>query len=207
MAAVFVILGIIMLFSALLLFPMRFGLRYEKTATQNKFHIYVSIFGILIRIPLHNKKDKESEPSKKAVSKRKTRLATDLTYDSFRKHVDAFGDVYKTSKDELFSMLAYVRKHLRCKEVDFNIRFGLDDAAKTGIATGAVWTSGTLLLKIIDTLIGIKKINMNVYPDFNDKKFEIYVKTILIMRPIHFIMIARKISNSTKFIKNKINNM
>ena len=133
------------------------------------------------------------------------RSGQELTFASFKEHVDAFGEVFEVSKNELKNMLSFARKHLSCKEVDFNIRFGLDDAAKTGIATGAVWTSGTFLLKLIDTLIGIKKIKMNVYPDFNEKKFEIYLKTILIMQPIHFIMIVNQIHDTIKYIKTKIN--
>ncbi len=203
----FIILSIILLLGLFLIFPLRFGIRYEKTVSYEKFHIYVSLFGILIRIPIHNKKGNDAGESKKNKPALKSSSKKELTFASFKNHVDAFGEVFEVSKNELRAMLSYVRKHLSCKEVDFNIRFGLDDAAKTGIATGAVWTSGTLLLKLVDALIGIKKIRMNVYPDFNEKKFEIYVKTILIMRPIHFIIIARKINETIKFIKNKINNM
>lgn len=121
--------------------------------------------------------------------------------------MDLLSDAVQVSKDELKVMLPYIRKHLHCTEFDFKISFGFDNAAKTGIATGAVWTSGTLLLKIIDSLIGIKKINMNVYPDFNEKKFDIYLKTVLIIQPFRFIILSKRVIDVVKFIKNKINHM
>lgn len=200
-----IILGVVFLILLLLFMPMRFGIRYEKTAALEKIHVYVSVFGILIRIPIHNKEERGTKNTDKDKGKLQERSGQELTFASFKEHVDAFGEVFEVSKNELKNMLSFARKHLSCKEVDFNIRFGLDDAAKTGIATGAVWTSGTFLLKLIDTLIGIKKIKMNVYPDFNEKKFEIYLKTILIMQPIHFIMIVNQIRDTIKYIKTKIN--
>ncbi len=192
---------------AILFIPMQFGVRYEKSETVNKIYVYVSLFGILIRIPVrdHNKprkKRKERKTKEKKVATRK-----EFSFDAFRRNVDKLSEVYQVSKNELSDILTFVREHLTCKNVDFSIRFGFDDAAKTGIGTGAVWTSGTLLLKIIDSLIGIKKINMNVYPDFNEKVFNLSFKTILIIQPIHFIIIVRKVKNAVKFIKHKINQM
>jgi len=207
LVAILILLGIILLVVGFLFLPARFGVRYEKTAQKNKIYAYVSVFGILIRFPLHNKKDsKEANKKTRAVSKKRN-SGSAFSFEQFQRKIDVLGEVCEVSKDELSSMLSFVKRHLRCHEIDFRIVFGFDDAAKTGITTGAVWTSGTLLLKIIDNFIGIEKINMNVYPDFNQKKFEIYVKTILIMRPIHFIIIVDKVRNTIKFIKNKINNM
>ena len=66
---------------------------------------------------------------------------------------------------------------------------------------------GSFILKVIDSLIGIKKINMQVNPDFNNKVFEIYSKFILIMRPVHFIIILRNVIKTYSYVKNKINNI
>lgn len=198
------ILGLFVFFTALLLVPMQFGVHVLKTTTKNKLYIYVSLFGMLIRIPIHTKTEPKKEKKKKD---KKTKKENALTFQLFRKNVDAFGELLEVSKNELLEMLSYVRKHLSCKEVDFRIAFGTGDAAKTGITTGAVWTSGTLLLKLIDSLIGIQNIHMDVYPDFEYKRFEISFKTILIMRPIHFIMIYKRVSETIKFIKAKISKL
>lgn len=193
-------IGFILSISLIMFIPMQFGVQYKKNATEEKIHIYISIFGILVRFPVHRN-------ARRNVKKHKapTRTSSNLSFDTFQKTIDSFGEIFEITKNELLSMLSYVRKHLDCKELDFQIRFGTDNAAKTGYLTGAVWTSGTLLLKMIDTLIGIKKINMNVSPDFCEKKFEIYTKTILIMQPFRFIIIVRKITDTIKYIKSKIN--
>jgi len=65
---------------------------------------------------------------------------------------------------------------------------------------------GSFILKVIDALLGIKKINMQVNPDFNNKVFEIYSKTILIIRPIHFIIIVGQVLKTLNYVNNKINN-
>ena len=189
-------IGLILFLSLIMFMPMQFGVRYKKNATEEKIHIYISIFGILVRFPVHRYARKDKTP---------TRTSNKLSYDTFQKTIDSFGEIFEITKNELLSMLSYVRKHLDCKELDFQIRFGTNNAAKTGYLTGAVWTSGTLLLKMIDTLIGIKKINMHVSPDFCEKKFEIYTKTILIMQPFRFIIIVRKITETIRYIKSKIN--
>ncbi len=207
MPFLFVILALLLLFSIFLFVPLQFGVHFHKTATKQKIYVYVSLFGILIRIPIHTKKDDKKPKRKEKKKKVSPPNERALSFETFRKNIDAFGELIEVSKNELLDMLSYVRKNLTCKELDFRIAFGMDDAAKTGIATGAVWASGTFLLKLIDTLISIKKVHMDVYPDFNHKRFEISFKTILIMQPIHFIIIYRRIRETTTFIQTKISNL
>lgn len=195
-----IIIALISCLLLILFLPMRFGVRYKKTATETKIHVYISIFGILMRFPIRRYARKHAKKRRPSTSTPRS-----FSFDTFQKTVDSFGEIFEVTKNDLLSMLSYVRAHLRCKEMDFQISFGTDNAAKTGYLTGAAWTSGTLLLKMIDTLIGIEKINMNVHPDFTCKKFEIYVKTILIMQPFRFIIIVRKIADTINYIKSKIN--
>lgn len=197
--------GLLLLIGTFMIVPLQFGLHYIKTASKKKFYIYGSLFGILIRIPIHTKRDENV--NNKIKKKNAVTKESSLSFDTFRENVDAFCDVVKVGKNELTDMLSYVRKHLSCKEMDFRIAFGLDDAAKTGITTGAVWTSGTLLLKTVDSLIGIKKIHMDVFPDFKYKRFEISFKTILVMRPVHFIKIYSHIKKTTRYVKYKLSNI
>ena len=60
-----IILGVVFLILLLLFMPMRFGIRYEKTAALEKIHVYVSVFGILIRIPIHNKEERGTKNTDK----------------------------------------------------------------------------------------------------------------------------------------------
>ena len=189
---------LILLTGAFILTPMEFGVEIIRTANKNNLYLRFKIFAIPFKIRLNKKKNKEKKPKKKENS---------LSFENFRKNVSEFKEIYDTSKDHLRKMLAYVRRHSSVKSVDFQIKFGFDNAATTGISTGAIWGMGSFILKVVDSLIGIKKINMQVYPDFNNKLFEIYSKTILIMRPIHFIIIIRKLVKTYLYINNKINNI
>ena len=200
--ALFIIFALILLLGAFLITPLQFGLEIIKTAHKNKTLLYLNFFGIPIKIPL-----KATAKNKNENQKLKQKKESPLSFENFKENFSDFKEMYQTSKEELKEMLSYTRCHLSVERVDFEIRFGFDNAATTGISTGAIWGMGSFILKVIDTLLGIKKINMQVNPDFNNKIFEIYSKTILIMRPIHFIIILNKIVKTYMYIKNKINNI
>ena len=190
---------LIILAGAFVVIPLEFGLEIDKTANSTKIYLCFKVFKIPFRIRLNDKEDKKRE---KKQPKRKEKFS----FRAFLDNVETLKEVYRDSKVEIRHMLSYAREHLSINRVDFRIHFGFDNAATTGISTGAVWGAGSFILKVIDEIIGIKKINMQVDPDFNNKIFEIYSKTILIMRPIHFIIIYRRIVKTYKYVKNKINN-
>lgn len=191
---------IILLFGAFLFTNVEFGLEIIKTDKKNASFLRFKIFKIPFKIALKQKKH-EQKIVKSAKKEEK------LTFSKFKETVTSLKEVYDEKKDDLGQMLSYTKNHLKIKSVDFEIRFGFDNAAKTGISTGAIWTVGSLLLKIIDSLVGIKKINMQVNPDFNNKIFEIYSKTILIIKPINLIIIVGQVLKTLEYVNNKINNI
>lgn len=190
---------LIILAGAFVVIPLEFGLEIDKTANNTKIYLCFKVFKIPFRIRLNDKDDKKER--KKQAEKREK-----FSFRVFLDKVETLKEVYRDSKVEIRHMLSYAREHLSINRVDFRIHFGFDNAATTGISTGVAWGAGSFILKVIDEIIGIKKINMQVDPDFNNKIFEIYSKTILIMRPIHFIIIYRRIVKTYKYVKNKINN-
>ena len=146
--------------------PQEFGIEIIKTDKKGATYICLRFLGIPIKFPI-----KSDGKSKKAKTEKK-----EFSFSTFKEKVLSLKEVYDSSKDELKKTLSFARRELTVKNVDFRIHFGLDNAAATGISTGAVWGVGSILLKIIDSLIGIKKINMKVDPDFDNKVFEIYSK-------------------------------
>ena len=198
----FILATLILLTGVFFITPLQFGIEIKRTAQVNKSLLYLKLFGVPVRIPIRPQTKNEN---KKQMQKQ--RSESQISFENFRENVSDFKEIYSTSKEELCEMLSYVREHVSVNKVDFNIRFGFDNAAATGISTGAIWGMGSFILKAIDSLIGIKKINMQVNPDFNNKVFEIYSKFILIMRPVHFIIILRKVIKTYSYVKNKINNI
>ncbi len=195
-----VLLLLILLLSVFILTPMEFGIEIDKTDGKNKTYICFKVFFIPVRIGLNSK-------AKKAKTKARKEKESKLSFKDFKENVSDFKEIYNTSKKELKSMLSYVNEHLTISRFDFHIRFGFDNAAATGISTGAIWGMGSFIVKVVDTLIGIKKIDLQVNPDFNNKIFEIYSKTILIIRPIHFIIILRQVLKTYNYVNNKIKNI
>ena len=184
--------------------PLEFGIEIIKTEQRNDTFIRFKPFGIPCKLRIGEKK--KERKSKKTVKTTKSD-SNQLSFKNFKEKVSALKEVYDEKKQSLREMLSYARRHLSIKSVDFEIRFGFDNAAATGISTGAIWGMGSFILKVIDSLIGIKKINMQVNPDFDNKIFEIYLKTILIMRPIHFIIIVGQVLKTYNYVNNKINNI
>ncbi len=197
-AVIVLLIALILLLGALLVLPIEFGLEIIKTADKNDLLLHFKILGIPIKIHL---KANNSSSGKLVQKKEKS----NFSFEIFKNRITAFKEMFDEIKDDLYKMLAFARKHLTIKKVDFNIHFGFDNAATTGISTGVIWGLGSFLLKVFDSLVGIKKINMQVTPDFNNKIFNIYLKTILIIKPIHLIIVVREVLKTYKFVNNKIN--
>ncbi len=182
---------ILILIFALLFFKMQAGIEYLHSGKEQKLIVHLRILGIpiKIRIPL-NKKKKAKKEVKKSDNKKQNKKK--LTFSRFKKICSGIYSAYCESKNDIKNVLSDLRQKIEFKTVDFKVHFGLSDAAKTGIATGAAWTSSSCLVSVINQMFGIKKIDLNVTPDFNRECFNLYVKSILILRPVHIISIGLK---------------
>lgn len=194
----YIVLGILALFAAVLLIPSDLGLEYLQQGNVQKFTVHLRILFIPIRIPLRIKAEEEAAEKKihkteKTKKKGKNKAEGKLTWNTFRGMVRGVQASYESIKEELKDIVHYLRRSITVKELRFHIQFGLDDPAKTGISTGAVWTGGTLLLKIVDELIGIQKIDMGVYPVFDRECFDVHIKSIFTAQLVHIINILVKI--------------
>lgn len=197
-----ILVALILLSCAFLFTDAEFGVEVIKTADKNLIYLRFKILKIPFKIPLKQKKEKPKKAKEKMPQQTQK-----LSFKAFRENVSALKEVYGDIKDELSAMLSYTKSHISIKSVDFEIHFGFDNAAATGISTGAIWGMGSFILKVIDTLVGIKKINMKVNPDFNNKIFEIYSKTILIMKPINLIIVLGQVLKTVNYVNTKINNI
>ncbi len=191
---------IILILGTFLFLPLELGLEITKTADKNDIFLRFKFLKIPFKVRINAKKNKKRVEMDSKIEEKK------LSFKSFKQNISLLKDIYNTKKQDLKDMLSYTRRHLAVNQVDFEIRFGFDNAAATGISTGAIWGMGSFLLKVIDSLIGINKINMQVNPDFNNKIFEIYSKTILIIRPIHLIIIVGQVLKTLNHVNNTINN-
>ena len=182
---------LILIVFALLFFKMQAGIEYLHSGKAQKLIVHLRLLGIpiKIRIPLNDKKKAKQEVKK---TENNTQSKKRLTFSRFKNICSGIYSAYSESKNDIKEVLSDLRQKIEFKTVDFKVHFGLSDAAKTGIATGAAWTSSSCLVSVINQMFGIKKIDLNVTPDFNRECFNLYIKSILILRPVHIISIGLK---------------
>ena len=73
------------------------------------------------------------------------------------------------------------------------MEYGLSDAAKTGMANGAIWAAASGVLSAIDNLSEIKSAELNIYPVFDRECFNLRLNSILTIKMTHIISVGIKI--------------
>ena len=185
--------ALFLLFIALVIFlPLEAGVEYLISGKNQKLLLYIRLLKIPLtfKIPLgKDKKKKANKSDKKSNDKPKKKMTLSVFCDKVRALKEAYGE----SKNDIKGILSDIRKRIEFKKIDFSMHFGLSDAAKTGIATGAAWASSSCLVSIINQMFGVRDAALDVNPDFNREFFNLRIKSILVLRPVHIIIIGIKI--------------
>ena len=195
------IIALILIFSfALLYVPMDVGVEYIVKGEEKKLFLRFKLFKILpLKIPL---KEKEEKKQKKEISpKKKFKLKDFLHFASSVAHT------YEEIKEDIKEIVSDIKEKATFKEVELDVYFGTENAAKTGIMTGAVSGGAHLLLAVINRVFGVEKFHVDVTPCFEKKFFNVYFKSILNVRLVNIIIIINKIIFViNKFKENTITN-
>lgn len=184
MIIVYIILIILVLILCTLLFTkMSLIIKLSKPADGDfKSEIALSVLGQPIDLSSFIKADKQTEitPQTK-LKKKKTPLSERLH--NLRIDIERGRYTYLLSK-------RYVRKKIKMENLDFNMTFGLDDAAHTGIATGAAWGSVYNIFGFIDRLFIVKSHQFNITPVFDGECFAFDFETRLKFSLSNIIAVA-----------------
>ncbi len=167
-----IVLYIVLIILALLIAVMLFAkisliVKLVKPADGKlKTELMVSVFGITIDLARFIKKDKKpakktDKPVKKQITE-KPSLKEKLH--NLRVNIERGRYTYLLSK-------RYVCKKIKIENIDFNMSFGLDDAAHTGIATGAAWGSLYNIFGFVSSLFRVKSHKFNITPVFDGECF------------------------------------
>ncbi len=179
---------------SLLFIPIDAGIEYILKDGISRMYlkiVYLKLFKLNIQI----KTDKEE--------KQHTKKKLDAT--NYLDFIKKIKEAYCITKDEIKNVFTKASEEITFNEVLFDVVFDTGNAAKTGIMTGAVWTGSTFLIKIIDEIFGVNKVNVNVTPYFSSKCFNIHVKSILRLKLVNIIIIVVKILKIINIFKEKIN--
>ncbi len=100
---------------------------------------------------------------------------------------------FKTVKKIYAKNRWHIRNSLKVEKLDFHIKFGLSDAAATGIATGAIWTMLYSLTALISQVGTLKKHYFEVCPVFTEKGLICQASVKLSVRMIDAIVLGARL--------------
>lgn len=128
--------------------------------------------------------------SKKA--KRKTE-GIDKSDKAIIEKIKKTSKTFKTVKKIYAKNRWHIRNSLNVEKLDFHIKFGLSDAAVTGIATGAIWTLLYSLTALIAQVGTLKKHYFEVCPVFTEKGLICQGSVKLSVRMIDAIVLVTRL--------------
>lgn len=120
--------------------------------------------------------------------------------EKLRKYYQAFVRVRYT----WLKSKAKVRKNVFAQKLFLDVRFGLDDAAATGIAAGAVWAAAYNVIAFLSSLIRISEPEVNITPLFDDELIEAKAQCILSFTVANIISILISIGYNYFIINKKL---
>ena len=80
-------------------------------------------------------------------------------------------------------------KYLIIEEIDWETIIGVNNAMHTAIFSGSLWAIKGSLISIISRVSHLKKVSINIKPDFNGNTQWSRLYCILKMRVVHIILI------------------
>ncbi len=194
-----IVLAIVLLLVLLLLFtPTLVGVDYLQNDKKQKLKIRLRLLGISFFIPILP--DKEKKEKKKTENENKPKL-TPKRFIAFSKQLYA---AYREIQEDFNALLSEVKKRFSCREVHFAVEYGTNNPAATGILNGAVWTASTLLLKLLDSMLGVEKKHLEVHPVFTKPCMSVHFKCTFCFKLIDALRFALKIRQLVKIIKSRI---
>ena len=187
--------GILLLLLLLLFVPTLVGIDYLWDQKNQDLRLRFRVLGIhfSVKIPLDKKKEDKKQGEEKKLSPKK--------FITFAKELYS---AYRSVEDDCKGVLREIKARFTCREVYFTIRYGTTNPARTGILNGAVWTAGTLVLKVIDSILDVSQKTLNVYPEFNRSCMCIHIKGTFRFTLFNAIRFVLKIIRLVKLIKSKI---
>ncbi len=160
---------------------------YAASAKYKKQALRVKVYGIdLIREKkgTHKKKKKTKKPKTEEKEKK-------FGFDEFMRLLGRVKDIYKRIKSGIGEILSYLGKKTQCKGFVIHLDLGFDDAAQTGIASGAAYGSVYGAASLVYNSLNMKKedLDIEVNPHFDTPCASLYIKGIFRLSPAHIIRV------------------
>lgn len=184
MLILYILFAILFVAAAVLLSKIKVFFEYNKRPGEKLYkEILIKFWFIPIRIKKKSPKVKD-KPSKE--DKR-----------SFIEKVKDTKDIINSLKTTYSKSRHNIRKGFHIENASLHFRIGLGDAAKTGIAVGAMWALLYDGLAFCDYIGTVKNHYFEVAPDYKEEGFESVGKIKLSLRVIDALIIALRFLHLT----------
>lgn len=196
-----IVFGVALFIFLLLFVPVDIGLDYQLENKTPCLRLQLKIFGIpfSVRLPI---KEGEKKSGSKGQQPEEKKNVSPREFIAFSKSL--YG-AYKSLETECRALLSELRTLLSCRRIYFVIRYGTSNPARTGLLNGAIWTAGTLILKVFDLIFENPEKTLEVYPEFNRSFLSLHMKGTFRLRLFDAVKTALKVLKLVKLIRSKMN--
>lgn len=178
--------------------PVVLNVQIKKRGKDERYDLGIHLLWGLINFDLdipkiiYNKKKIELEaeiekPHKKPVIDQKVNLSMELVLKILAELVKKRKDIIK----RLSKFSKVTRRIIRLEKFEWEIEYGVDDAALTGMLYGFIWQGISVMLAILGKAVNIKsRPKIKIYPEFNRNIFKTEMNCIFRLRVGYIIIIS-----------------
>lgn len=163
-----IFIGFLIIFLLFIPIPLKIYILYKNNKLIIRFY----------KFSLYPSKDLKNMPTTVAKVKEKSKLTVD-----FKKAFD------KHTIKQIFHRFCKSKLKPSLK-LDFNLDYGFEDAALTGLSYGLLNSFFVPLQNILSSLFKIKKLQLNAMPDFNGSNLNLEIKSIIYINIVQIINIC-----------------
>lgn len=177
-----IIILVIAIFTALLFNSVYVSVYYRRSEAENDTELIIKYLFFKKKIPIEKKE--KSKQVKKPEEEKEDLPTRGLKF---------YYNLYKLLKDDVFDVLNYLmKKAVVFKEINIKTDFGCKDAASTGILTGTLNGVFYNIIAFFHNNFTLKDWEIEVNPDFENEKFDLFFDCIVRLKIVHIIVIAFK---------------
>lgn len=172
--AVFIILAIVLLLAFFMFIPVKIQFFIKKTEQDNKTEIRIKYLFFKF-----SKKEKL-----KKTDNIKSAPERNLSFVIVK-------DIYTSSKKDILSIVSYLKKKaVLLENIDFELDFGYQDAASTGMMTGIINGAAYNIVSILCNNLKVITWDIRITPDFENEKFDAKLCCIAKIKTAHIIVVG-----------------
>jgi len=195
------ILLIILIFITVLLFiPIHLSIEVKRKKQDHVTNIRIKMLKGLIKLNydisynnivkngskflIKGKKEEKRKDIEKSQEENKL-LITISRIEGIFKNIEYYLGVFKEA-------IKYIVGKLEISSLKFYLKFGVGDAALTAILYGLFWSIIGLIFNVILISKETDNININIYPDFSERIYEVDFLCIIKIKIVHIIIAGFK---------------